>query len=249
MSARDAGRNGPPADPDTRRSAKADGRRTGRTRGSASTCRTYNACAALERSRSGNGGHVWTFFAEPVSAILARRLGAFFLTTTMERRPEIRLESYDPFFPNQGALPSGGFGNLIALPLQRTAREQGNSVFFDERLQPYCDQMAFLAPLQPMSSDGVERIVETAQRSGRIVGVRRRGCVRVYHQVPAPCGADHLTNMATMAPARLRSVPRTSTHPEPDVEGAVAGRPAVVRLCAIRRTSRKLSAPSSKSVG
>ena len=68
------------------------------------------------RSLSGRGGHLWLFFAEPLPAVLARRLGAHILTETMERRPDIGLDSYDRLFPNQDTLPQGGFGNLIALP-------------------------------------------------------------------------------------------------------------------------------------
>ena len=93
------------------------------------TCRRMNVPAALERSRSGNGGHVWFFFQEAIPAALARRLGAHILTETMELRPDIGLDSYDRFFPNQDTLPQGGFGNLIALPLQKRPRDRGNSVF------------------------------------------------------------------------------------------------------------------------
>ncbi len=103
------------------------------------TCRAKGVPAALERSRSGNGGHVWIFFSEPVPARTARQLGAAILTETMERRPEIGFGSYDRFFPSQDNMPVGGFGNLIALPLQRRARELGNSVFIDEGLRPYED--------------------------------------------------------------------------------------------------------------
>ena len=100
------------------------------------TCRRLNIPAALERSRSGNGGHVWIFFAGAVPAALARKLGAHVLTETMEHRPEVGLKSYDRFFPNQDTLPKGGFGNLIALPLQKQARDKGNSVFVDEAFSP-----------------------------------------------------------------------------------------------------------------
>ena len=82
------------------------------------TCRAKGVPAALERSRSGNGGHVWIFFADPVSARAARQLGSALITETMERRPEIGFASYDRLFPNQDTMPIGGFGNLIALPLQ-----------------------------------------------------------------------------------------------------------------------------------
>ena len=83
------------------------------------TCRSLNVPAALERSRSGNGGHIWIFFTETMPAKLARQLGAFVMTQAMEKRPEIGFESYDRFFPSQDTMPKGGFGNLIALPLQR----------------------------------------------------------------------------------------------------------------------------------
>jgi len=76
------------------------------------TCRSYNVPFALERSRSGKGGHVWIFFAESIPASLARKLGSLLLTETMERRPEVGFESYDRFFPSQDTLPKGGLGNL-----------------------------------------------------------------------------------------------------------------------------------------
>src|SRR6185437_11210320 len=95
------------------------------------TCQSLNVPAGIERSRSGNGGHVWSFFEQAISAGLARKLGAHLLTETMDRRPEIGLDSYDRFFPNQDTLPHGGFGNLIALPLQKQARDLGNSLFLD----------------------------------------------------------------------------------------------------------------------
>jgi superfamily II DNA or RNA helicase/very-short-patch-repair endonuclease len=141
-------------------------------RGYVETCERLGVPASLERSRSGNGGHVWIFFAEAVPAALARKLGAHVLTETMEQRPEVGLKSYDRFFPNQDTLPRGGFGNLIALPLQKAAREQGNSVFVDERLEPHADQWAYLAGVRRMDRSEVERIVREAEGRGRIVGVR-----------------------------------------------------------------------------
>ena len=131
-----------------------------------------NLPAALERSRSGNGGHVWLFFAEAIPAALARRLGSHLLTETMERRPDIGLDSYDRFFPNQDTLPHGGFGNLIALPLQKGPRELGNSVFLDEQGNPHPDQWALLSQVRKIGRAAVEEIVRDAERRGRIVGVR-----------------------------------------------------------------------------
>ncbi|HTE47619.1 MAG TPA: DEAD/DEAH box helicase family protein [Gemmatimonadaceae bacterium] len=136
------------------------------------TCHAAGVTAALERSRSGAGGHVWIFFSDPVPARLARQLGSFLLTETMERRPEIGFASYDRLFPSQDIMPLGGFGNLIALPLQQRARQRANSVFVDADLHPYDDQWAFLSSLSPMSLYAVEKIVESAEKAGRVVGVR-----------------------------------------------------------------------------
>jgi len=135
------------------------------------TCHLLNVPAALERSRSGNGAHVWIFFDRAIPASLARRLGAYIITETMERRPELGLRSYDRFFPNQDTLPKGGFGNLIALPLQKRPRDRENSVFLDADLAPYPDHWAFLSTIQRIDRSTVEHVLEKAEATGRIVGV------------------------------------------------------------------------------
>ena len=136
------------------------------------TCRQMNLPAALERSRSGRGGHIWFFFNEAVPATLARKFGAHILTETMERRPDIGLDSYDRFFPNQDTLPPGSFGNLIALPLQKRPRESGNAVFLDERMTPYLDQWEFLSSIHKISRCEVEEVVRLAEAKGKVIGVR-----------------------------------------------------------------------------
>jgi len=135
-------------------------------------CRSKGVPGVLERSRSGNGGHVWIFFAEPVPAALARRLGSHLLTEAMESRPDMGFKSYDRFFPSQDTVPEGGFGNLIALPLQGGPREQGNSVFLDEGFAPHGDQWAFLSSLRRMTLAEAAAIVDEASREGRVVGLR-----------------------------------------------------------------------------
>jgi len=135
-------------------------------------CATRGVPAALERSRSGRGAHVWIFFAEPNTASLARRLGAHLVTETMERNPDIGFASYDRFFPSQDNMPSGGFGNLIALPLQHGPRLAGNSVFLDANFEPYADQWAFLSTLRRMTLAEVTGVAEEAARQGRVMGVR-----------------------------------------------------------------------------
>jgi len=133
------------------------------------TCELAVLPIALERSRSGNGAHFWFFFSEPIPVALARRLGALLLSQAMEHRPEIGLDSYDRFFPSQDTLPKGGFGNLIALPLQKKPREQGNSVFLDEILIPYPDQWAFLSSIRRITRQEVESFVESQDE---FLGVR-----------------------------------------------------------------------------
>lgn len=135
-------------------------------------CSEAGVPVALERSRSGNGAHLWMFFSEPVAARDARALGAHLLTSTLERRPELGLQSYDRCFPSQDTLPKGGFGNLIALPLQRKARERGHSVFLDEAFEPYADQWAYLSSLSRLTPrDLAERLV-VAEARGPAIPVR-----------------------------------------------------------------------------
>jgi len=135
-------------------------------------CSRLNLPAALERSRSGRGAHVWFFFEEAIPASVARRLGSHILTETMEGRPDIGLDSYDRLIPNQDTMPQGGFGNLIALPLQKGPRQRSNSVFLDDHFAPWEDQWAFLARVRKIGRTQVEGLVEDAERRGRILGVR-----------------------------------------------------------------------------
>ncbi len=135
-------------------------------------CRRLGLAAALERSRSGRGGHVWLFFEEAIPAALARRLGSHLLTEAMDARPDIGFHSYDRLFPNQDTLPQGGFGNLIALPLQKGPRDQANSIFVNDDGVPWPDQWTFLAGLRRIARAEAERIVQDAERRGRVLGVR-----------------------------------------------------------------------------
>jgi hypothetical protein len=136
------------------------------------TCQRLKLPVALERSRSGKGGHLWFFFDEAIPASAARNLGSYLLTETMEARPELGLASYDRLFPNQDTLPRGGFGNLIALPLQKGPRDTGNSLFLDNQFQPHRDQWAFLSTLPKIQKAEAELLAREAERRGRITGVR-----------------------------------------------------------------------------
>ena len=122
----------------------------------ARSCRELGVPVALEISRSGNGAHAWVFFSSKVAARDARRLGTAIISHTCARTRQLKLTSYDRLFPNQDAMPKGGFGNLIALPLQKLPRESGASVFVDDALRPYLDQWAFLASVQPMAPHDID---------------------------------------------------------------------------------------------
>jgi superfamily II DNA or RNA helicase len=170
-------------------------------------CQGAGVPAALERSRSGKGGHVWVFFNQPVSAALARNLGSALLTRAMEKRHEIGLGSYDRLFPNQDRLPKGGFGNLIALPLQKNRRDGGNSVFVDRDFNPYPDQWRFLSSIERMPASGIESLLKELAPQGDVVGVRS-------------CPTEEETPW-TLSPSRKRA--------EPPIEGPLPSQVRIVR--------------------
>ncbi len=129
-----------------------------------SVCREWGVPAYIERSRSGNGAHVWILFDEHIKAQTARRLGNAILTEAMEREGRMSFKSYDRFFPNQDFMPTGGFGNLVALPLQGRARKDGNSVFVDDNFIPFSDQWAYLQGMTKMTAAEVEKLVTRYDR-------------------------------------------------------------------------------------
>jgi superfamily II DNA or RNA helicase len=131
-------------------------------------CVNHGIPVAVERSRSGEGAHVWIFFEEPVSAAVARKLGSVLLTCAMNSRHEISFKSYDRLFPSQDLMPKGGFGNLIALPLQGQARKMDNSVFIDEHFVPYPDQWAYLSEIKRISIAKVEEIIKELSKIGEL---------------------------------------------------------------------------------
>ena len=128
-------------------------------------CDELKVPAYTERSRSGCGAHVWIFFVAPVPAAMARRLGGLILTKAMKHRSELSFSSYDRLFPNQDTMPNGGFGNLIALPLQGKARKQGNSVFVDRNFNPYPDQWAYLSGIRKLDITSIEEILNAASQN------------------------------------------------------------------------------------
>ena len=136
----------------------------------AGVCRAHGIPFALERSRSGQGAHVWLFFAEAIPCAKARQLGDALLTAAMDACGGISFAAYDRMFPNQDTLPAGGFGNLIALPLQGQARRQGNSVFLDDSLTPYLDPWAFLSTVRTLLPVQVDALLAELCQSRPALG-------------------------------------------------------------------------------
>jgi hypothetical protein len=123
-------------------------------------CKDWGISCEVERSRSGNGAHVWFFFETAIPATLARKFGSALLTHAMSKNYQVGLDSYDRLFPSQDTLLEGGLGNLIALPLQKEARESGNSVFIDENFEPYLDQWAYLGKIKRLTAEQIEKYVK-----------------------------------------------------------------------------------------
>ncbi|NLA86532.1 MAG: DEAD/DEAH box helicase family protein, partial [Clostridiales bacterium] len=128
---------------------------------------------AAERSRSGKGIHLWIFFSENIPASAARKFGSSLITYAMNRHHELSFKTYDRMIPNQDTMPKGGFGNLIALPLQKLPREQGNSVFIDENYDIFHDQWSYLNNIKKYSLDEVEKFIRELSPTGELGALRR----------------------------------------------------------------------------
>jgi superfamily II DNA or RNA helicase len=171
----------------------------------ATSCRELGVAANVEISRSGEGAHVWIFFASPIPAREARQLASAAITRACARHRTLEFASYDRLFPSQDTLPRGGFGNLIALPLQRQARDGGASVFVDDAWQPYADQWAFLASIRRIAPHAVHSVLARAEREDGVLGVRS-----------VSVSEDAIDDPWTLPPSRHRSKPAV-TGPLPDM--------------------------------
>ena len=172
----------------------------------AASCDELKIPAYIEISRSGNGAHVWTFFDSAIAASQARQLASAALTRACARHRRLAFASYDRLFPSQDTLPKGGFGNLIALPLQRKARDRGASVFVDGDWRPLPDQWAFLAGVERMSLVAVDSVLSRAAREDGVLGVRSVGL-----------SDDAIDDPWTLPPSRHQSEPRIAGPMPPKV--------------------------------
>lgn len=117
-------------------------------------CDEFNIPVYVERSRSGNGAHIWIFFEESMPARVARKMGNILLTKTMQKT-SLDLDSYDRLFPNQDTMPKGGFGNLISLPFQGESSKNGNTVFVNKYFEIEKNQIGILSNIKKMKSDEI----------------------------------------------------------------------------------------------
>ncbi|WP_249870502.1 TOTE conflict system archaeo-eukaryotic primase domain-containing protein [Oceanobacillus saliphilus] len=190
-------------------------------------CNAVHVPASIERSRSGNGGHVWIFFNEAIPAHSARKLGNFLLTYTLNRRYQVGFDSYDRMFPNQDTLPKGGFGNLIALPLQRYPRESGNSIFVDYNFNPYPDQWEYLSKIKKLSLGNVEKIIGKKNQIGPFTN-RKSETIAVREKQPSELNVVYKNGIiipkTNLPPSLLNKIIRLATFNNPNFFKAEANR-------------------------
>jgi superfamily II DNA or RNA helicase len=185
-------------------------------------CHTNGVPAALERSRSGNGGHVWVFFDGPVGASDARSLGAALLRQAMSARAELDLTSYDRFFPSQDYLPKAGFGNLIALPLHGDCAVRGHTLFLDPTtLDPWPDQWAFLSSVARLSRDAVVELARSlrpvdAGPTLSLAELARRGGPTPPTVIRTRLGAMFSIERAGMPPAVIAALKHLGSIANPE---------------------------------
>lgn len=192
----------------------------------AEVCREQSIPFSIERSRSGNGAHVWIFFSEDIPASVARKMGMFLLNKALEKRFAIGLDSFDRLFPNQDTTPKGGFGNLIALPLQRKAKANGNSVFVNEHFIPYPDQWLYLSTVQSMRMDEIQTVLKNESTPSIVsrelypkkVTLEMKNGIHVSDNLPSSLKAK-LIKIATLSnPAFYKAQKsRMSTHGIPRI--------------------------------
>ena len=169
-----------------------------------SVCSEWEIPCGVERSRSGEGAHLWVFFEDAIPCASVRKLGSALLTAAMEREGKLKLDAYDRMFPCQDTLPNGGFGNLIALPLQGQARKRGNSLFVDEAFEPYPDQWAYLSEMQKLSSEEADTLIKAYSQGDAL------GNLCVADTTAKPWGKKRTVSLSAMDFYGVQSIVRAN---------------------------------------
>ena len=181
----------------------------------ASICDKYEVPIAIERSRSGNGIHIWMFFDANIKAITARKLGSLLLSKTMEIS-NISITSFDRMFPNQDTLPKGGYGNLIALPFQNEPSKYGNTLFVDRNFILIKNQIQYLSSIHKLTEIEVfEKIKqlsnETIDISHEIIDMQNEVKVKSKNNIDYPKSINViLRDMVYIDKANLDGVVKNS---------------------------------------
>jgi superfamily II DNA or RNA helicase len=135
-------------------------------------CAEKQIYVATERSRSGKGIHLWVFFSENIPATVARKLGSSLITYSMDKHHELTFQTYDRMVPGQDTMTKGGFGNLIALPLQKIPRRQENSVFVDEKFNAYSDQWQYIYSIKKYTWAEIDGFIRELSQEGELGTLR-----------------------------------------------------------------------------
>ncbi|MHB9782236.1 TOTE conflict system archaeo-eukaryotic primase domain-containing protein [Streptococcus sp. 10F2] len=191
---------------------------------------------AVEISRSGNGAHVWYFFENAILARDARNFGRKLLELSMLESESISFEAYDRMFPNQDILPKGGIGNLIALPLQGKAYENGNTLFVDEEFKPYANQWRFLQSIERIETKTVDFIVGIDSESPNLeqsTSLKFSNVLMLEKHVLSSQTMFYLKKMASFSNPEfyLKQIMRQPTYQIPE------------RICLFEETDRYLILP------
>lgn len=177
--------------------------------------------AHVEISRSGNGAHVWFFFEEEIPCQQARKFGKILLELAMQESQNVSFSSFDRFFPNQDFLPKGGFGNLIALPLQGKAYAEGRTVFVDADFQPYLNQWGYLQSIVRIGRKQLEKILDitvVSQQDDRQLALNLSNVLTVQKASVSAKTAHFLKSLASFANPEfyLKQATRQPTYQTPE---------------------------------
>lgn len=178
--------------------------------------------AAVERSRSGNGTHVWFFFLELTSAKIAREFGSSLITEAAALNKTITFEAFDRMLPAQSTIPEGGFGNLIALPFQGKAQRKGNSVFVDEQFEPFPDQWLYLSQIQLIPHATVQKLIESIDNKPHGISAAVVGNTAAPHsqrpQKRLPLTPQDFPSSLSVTQADMLYIPEKSLSPAAQME-------------------------------